>query len=290
MNIFQRFQHPKFGHVRIIDEDGKILFCGRDVTKALKIGKPDAAIMEHCDNAVKRSAVGITTGKRGAIRKQSMEAIFITEDDLLRLASHSKLPSAEDFTKWAVDEISPVVRKTRDLAPNAEMFVATYFKGAPDDDKEMLLLLLRNNANLAGELEGVKRKALYCDVIFSGHTAVTTTTIAEDYGMSAIALNKHLCQLGIIHKQGGEWVLCPEYAGKEYMKEESYYKIDPHWESVGELEVDTIQRVSVFTNVRWTPKGRMFIYEQMKKSGIVPIWEMEDSATHTSIKSKIWAR
>ena len=54
MNIFQRFQHPKFGHVRIIDEDGKILFCGRDVTKALKIGKPDAAVLTcaHSDGTV----------------------------------------------------------------------------------------------------------------------------------------------------------------------------------------------------------------------------------------------
>lgn len=36
MNELQIFANEQFGSVRIIEEDGKVLFCGADVAKALE--------------------------------------------------------------------------------------------------------------------------------------------------------------------------------------------------------------------------------------------------------------
>ena len=35
MNEMQVFQNQQFGEVRVIEEDGKVLFCGSDVARAL---------------------------------------------------------------------------------------------------------------------------------------------------------------------------------------------------------------------------------------------------------------
>ncbi len=35
MNDLKIFEHPKFGKIRTIVEDGKTLFCGLDAAKAL---------------------------------------------------------------------------------------------------------------------------------------------------------------------------------------------------------------------------------------------------------------
>ena len=35
MNQMEIFKNPEFGSVRVIDEDGKYLFCGTDVAAAL---------------------------------------------------------------------------------------------------------------------------------------------------------------------------------------------------------------------------------------------------------------
>lgn len=109
----QVFNHEQFGDVRIIEEDGKVLFCGKDVAKALGYAKPRNAINMHCKGALKRG-VGVQTGVKadGKPAIQHIEAIFIPEGDLYRLITHSKLPAAERFEKWVFDEVLPTIRKT----------------------------------------------------------------------------------------------------------------------------------------------------------------------------------
>ena len=53
-NMIQTFVNEEFGSVRTIEENGKILFCGSDVAKALGYRRPKDAINAHCKGAVKR--------------------------------------------------------------------------------------------------------------------------------------------------------------------------------------------------------------------------------------------
>ena len=56
MNEIQIFTNELFGSIRTLEEnDGKVLFCGSDVAKALGYKKPNDAISVHCRCTVKYS-------------------------------------------------------------------------------------------------------------------------------------------------------------------------------------------------------------------------------------------
>lgn len=95
------FKNEEFGSVRIIEEDGKYLFCASDVAKALGYSRPNDAVARHCRATVKRSS---------PISGKIQEINFIPEGDVYRLIVHSKLPSAERFERWVFDEVLPSLR------------------------------------------------------------------------------------------------------------------------------------------------------------------------------------
>lgn len=102
MNELQIFSNPEFGEIRTIEENGKVLFCGSDVARALGYVKPQNAISTHCKGAL----------KRGTLTERGMQQLlFILEGDLYRLIVNSKLPSAEKFERWIFDEVLPAIRK-----------------------------------------------------------------------------------------------------------------------------------------------------------------------------------
>ena len=113
MNDLTIFQSEQFGTIRTLDEDGKILFCGTDVAKALGYANSRDALRRHCKGVVKHD-IGVQTGMKtdGTPATQKMEMLFITEGDLYRLITHSRLPAAESFEKWVFDEVLPTIRKT----------------------------------------------------------------------------------------------------------------------------------------------------------------------------------
>ena len=106
------FNHEQFGKVRIIEEDGRMLFCGSDVAKALGYTNPRKAVRDHTEGGTKRSMVSLTTNQYGVTTEQIVETTFITEGDVYRLITHSKLPSAERFERWVFDEVLPSIRRT----------------------------------------------------------------------------------------------------------------------------------------------------------------------------------
>lgn len=108
----QIFENKKFGNIRTMTENGKILFCGKDVAKALGYKRPNDAITAHCRGTVKRR-IGVETGTRtdGTAATQQVEMLFITEGDIYRLAAKSELPGADEFERWIFDEVLPSIRK-----------------------------------------------------------------------------------------------------------------------------------------------------------------------------------
>lgn len=102
MNQMEIFKNPEFGNVRVIDEDGKYLFCGTDVARALGYSIPSKAVNTHCKGVSKMEAP-----TNGGVQK----LLFIPEGDVYRLIVHSKLPSAERFERWVFDEVLPTIRQ-----------------------------------------------------------------------------------------------------------------------------------------------------------------------------------
>ena len=48
------FENEEFGSVRTVIEDGRILFCAKDVAKSLGYVNPRKAILDHCRCVTKR--------------------------------------------------------------------------------------------------------------------------------------------------------------------------------------------------------------------------------------------
>lgn len=103
MNELQIFNSEEFGDIRTAEIDGKPYFVGTDVAKALGYNNPRDAVSRHCKGVVKRD-----TPTSSGIQSMS----YINERDLYRLIMKSKLPSAEKFESWVMDEVLPTIRKT----------------------------------------------------------------------------------------------------------------------------------------------------------------------------------
>lgn len=114
MNDLQIFEKPEFGSIRTTEKDGKVLFCGSDVAKALGYANPRDALARHCkvDGVVKHDVVSETVNQYGVATQQNVTMSFITEGNVYRLITHSKLPAAEQFEHWVFDEVLPTIRKT----------------------------------------------------------------------------------------------------------------------------------------------------------------------------------
>lgn len=102
MKDLQIFQNQKFGQVRTIEENGKVLFVAIDIARALGYRNPNDAISRHCRGYVKH-AVPTNSGIQ--------EMNVIPEGDIYRLVIKSELPGAEEFESWIFDEVIPSIRK-----------------------------------------------------------------------------------------------------------------------------------------------------------------------------------
>lgn len=114
---------------------------------------------------------------------------------------------------------------------------------------------------IIGELQP---KANYVDTILQSKSLVLTTQIAKDYGMSARRLNQILKEMRIQYKVGGQWVLYSKYQSNGYVHSRTINITRANGES------DTTMQTE------WTQKGRLFLYEALKKKGYVPVIEQED--------------
>lgn len=103
MNELQIFNSGEFGEIRTVEINGKPYFVGTDVAKALGYNNPRDAVSRHCKGVVKHD-----TPTSSGVQLMS----YINEGDLYRLIMKSKLPSAEKFESWVMDEVLPTIRKT----------------------------------------------------------------------------------------------------------------------------------------------------------------------------------
>lgn len=161
MNELMIFNNPEFGEIRTIEEDGRVLFCGSDVAKALGYNEPHKAVARHCKGGMKRPI--LTNGGE-------QEMSFIPESDLYRLVFSSKLPTAEKFTDWVTAEVLPSIRKhgaymtpetleAAILNPDTMIKLCTALK----DEQDKRKALEAANSALTVEKQIMQPKAEYFD-------------------------------------------------------------------------------------------------------------------------------
>lgn len=171
MNQMEIFNNPEFGSIRMIEENGKGLFCGADVARALGYARPNEAVSKHCKGTLKRR-----TPTAGGIQ----EMLFLPEGDVYRLIAHSKLPSAERFERWIFDEVLPTIRRHGAyITPEKLWEVAT----SPEALMKLcsdLLAERRENEALREENIALSSKASFYDLFIDLQHSTNLRTTAKE--------------------------------------------------------------------------------------------------------------
>lgn len=131
--------------------------------------------------------------------------------------------------------------------------------------QEQIVTISKTNMELGNKITEMLPKVSYYDKILQSNATMTVTQIAQDYGMSAMRLNKELESMRIQHKVRGQWILFAQFLEGGYV----------HSRAVDIVRSDG--RHDVKYNTEWTTKGRIFLYESLKAKGILPLIEQENT-------------
>ena len=236
------FENEKFGEIRTIEDNNKVLFCGSDIAKALGYAKPANAVSTHC------KSVALKQGNDKLGRPQMMS--FIPEGDVYRLITNSKLPSAQEFESWVFDEVLPSIRKhglyaIDELIDNPDLLIKAMTALKEERDK---------NKQLTSVIE--EQKPL---VDFAKH--VTDSADSIDIGeLSKVIANENI--------KIGRNRLFEFLRGKKILmsNNEPYQRyVENGWMKTIEIVKQTTYGTKVFIKTLVNGKGQVGIVEMLRK-------------------------
>ena len=251
MNGLQVFANEQFGAVRIIEDNGKVLFCGADVAKALGYARPTKAVMDHCKGVLKRDI--LTNGGE-------QEMTVIPEGDVYRLIVHSRLPKAQEFEVWVFDTVLPEIRKTgRYIAGEERM----------DDDQLMAQALIVASRKLEqrtaqlraanAAIEEMAPKAAYYDAVAASDGDKSFRETAKMFGVPEKKFIRLLIEKRYIYRDAHS-TLVP-YA--DHMKRGQF--------TVREVVINGVETLRSASQTKITPVGRQAIWRMLAKEGEVSL-------------------
>ena len=193
-NMITVFENEEFGSVRTVIEDGRILFCAKDVAKSLGYVNPRKAILDHCRCVTKRDVPHPQSSGR------LLEMSFIPEGDVYRLIVGSKLPAAEKFETWLFDTVVPSIRKYG-------MYATTPMLRQFQENPELIRLVCermlaeKDRADKLGEkLAEIKPKADFFDAFVNPDDCTNIRTTAKELGIPERAFCRFLQDAGFMYR------------------------------------------------------------------------------------------
>lgn len=262
MQELKIFESAEFGEVRTVELDGAPWFVGKDVTDILGYQNPSEALSDHVDDEDKLNSKTLSSlGQRGGW--------LINESGLYSLVLSSKLPAAKAFKRWVTSEVLPTIRRhglyaIDDIIADPDLGIRALL--ALKAEREARKALEVDNKIKDQQIAELKPKASYYDLILQCSGLLSVTEIAKDYGLSAKALNKMLHDLGVQFSQSGVWFLYSKYQSCGYTQTKTQNYAKP----------DGTQGARVHTY--WTQKGRLFLYDLLKRRGVLPMIERTEAA------------
>ncbi len=255
------FDNPQFGQVRtFVSESGEPMFCLADVCKAL--GLSARGVGQRLDKGVISNYPLYTKGG-------TQQALFVNEDGLYDVIFDSRKPEAKAFRKWVTKEVLPSIRKTGSYSlPKAEAPKPRPVQITPAA-LDFAAQMQQASLAVADALSDGRRRDFF-DYLMLVQQPASFYTVATDYGFSVSTLIATLLHLSIIRVRrdkdgpGNPYELCPIHDDKGYLQaasdpERVVCVADPEWVFNADCE--------------WSPKGRAFLYAQLKRAGILPVLE-----------------
>lgn len=251
--------------VRTLVSNNQPYFVGKDVAEILGYGDTNQAIRKHVDDEDKLTRQFNGSGQNRTMTVINESGLY---DLIFDASRQSKNPDiqrrAKKFRHWVTSEVLPSIRKhgaymTDEKIEEVLLNPDTIIKLATELKTE------RERRSIAEQrVNELTPKASYYDLVLNNKSLVTITQIAKDYGMSGQAMNHKLHDLGIIYKQGDTWLLYSKYQRTGWT----------HSETIMVTKTDGTQKAVMHT--KWTQKGRLGLYELLKRHGILPLIETAD--------------
>jgi anti-repressor protein len=171
MNELQIFNNEEFGEVRMTEINGKPYFVATDVATALGYTNPRKAISDHCRGVTKRD-----TPTSSGVQQMS----YINEGDLYRLIMKSKLPSAEKFEKWVMEEVLPSIRKNggyiagQETLSDEELLSKALMVAQRKIDEKNNIIAMQDS-----RIQGMIPKEIFADAVSASHTSILIGDLAK---------------------------------------------------------------------------------------------------------------
>lgn len=210
--------------------------------------------------------------------KQSYPMFVMNQDGFTLLAMGFNGKKAMEFKLKYIEAFNAMKRQIELSNPSVPQNYLEALKSLVNAEEEKQQLALENkkqqeqivtisktNMELGNKITEMLPKVSYYDKILQSNATMTVTQIAQDYGMSAMRLNKELESMRIQHKVRGQWILFAQFLEGGYV----------HSRAVDIVRSDG--RHDVKYNTEWTTKGRIFLYESLKAKGILPLIEQENT-------------
>ena len=203
MNELKVFNSSEFGQIRTVIIDSKPWFVASDVASALGYSNPRKAVIDHCKGVTKRD----TPTSSGT---QSIS--YINEGDVYRLIMKSKLPSAEKFESWVMDEVLPSIRKSGGYIAGQEQMsdselMAKALLVAQKQIEQRNTIIEQQKA----KIEADKPKTIFADAVSASKTSILIGDLAKlicqnGYKIGQKRLFEWLRENGyLIKRKGSDW-------------------------------------------------------------------------------------
>lgn len=210
--------------------------------------------------------------------KQSYPMFIMNQDGFTLLAMGFNGKKAMEFKLKYIEAFNAMKRQIEQSKPSVPQNYLEALKSLVKSEEEKQQLALENkqqqatiltiskeNMELGNKITEMLPKVSYYDRILQSNATMTITQIAQDYGMSAVRMNKELESMKIQHKVRGQWILFAQFLKGGYV----------HSRAVDIIRKDGQHDVKY--NTEWTTKGRIFLYEALKAKGILPLIEQENT-------------
>lgn len=203
MDELKVFKNSEFGVVRTVEVDGKPYFVASDVANALGYSNPRKALSDHCKDVTKRDT--LTSGGMQSIS-------YIGEGDLYRLIMKSKLPSAEKFESWVMDEVLPSIRKNggyiagQETLSDEELLSKALMVAQKKIDEKNELIATQDS-----RIQEMRPKEIFADAVSASHTSILIGDLAKLLKQNGVDIGQKrlfawMRDNGyLIKRQGSDW-------------------------------------------------------------------------------------
>ena len=201
------------------------------------------------------------------------------------LETVERIAKLRRFKRWVTSEVLPSIRKhggyiagqesqemtdaellakaltvaNNVMEQRAQRIAALEAENNLLDEQNKTLLIANEAANAT--IAQMKPKVDYYDLVMSSKNTLTTTQVAADFGLSAVRLNQMLNAWKIQYKINNQWILYQQYKDKGYVRSVAKpVKTNGGYRFCAE-------------STQWTQQGRLFLYDILKKNGIIPVCE-----------------